>query len=424
LDEQNLVDVYACDGQQNIAIGSARIKDYLQGLASGSLANLCAIPDGQFIRFAATPSGASTNTREYLYDTLNKKWLPEFRPGFPISCYTAIKVSGATTIFAGHQSLGLVYRLNSGRYDELPDQSYTSGQDADQNIASSSSTRAAQGFKLSHSVATTRLVTGGAILMKKNTGTTTNLTVRIETDSAGVPSGTLADSNLTASISAFSDTSYAWRTFSFATPAALSGTTQYHLVVKHTTEATGSSQYHVGIDSSSPSYASGSLSTYDGAAWSAVAGSDALFILFVEEYIESFVTQTTPLDDLFHRKKTENVLIEGQSSTGVTGKFGVGTDGKDSNFDEVDIPLSGNNAVWASSLTDTTASRLIWAASSDESGTFNKWASGTNVYSVTVYPSPYAMEARYITYRFYFSGIGDFKINRYVPVFETIPSTV
>lgn len=425
LDSENVADVYACDGQAVVPLGSPRIKDYLNGLAAGQLANICMINDGRFVRFAAAPSGATTNTREYIFDTVRKVWMPEFRPQFPISCYAFFKVSSAGTIFAGNQSIGMVQRLGHQRYDELVDQSYTAGNDADQNIAGATTTRASQGFKLSHVAGNTRYVTGGAVLMKKNTGTTTELTVRIETDSSSKPSGTLADSNLTTTIAAFTDTAaYAWRTFTFSTPALLTAQTQYHLVIQHTTEGSGSSEYHLAVDSSSPSYANGALSTYASSAWTAVSGSDALFMLFVEEHVEGYIAQTTDCDERLYPKSTQHVLIEGQSSTGITSKFGVGVEGKDSIFEEVDVLLSGKSNVWASSSTDTTSNRLIWAVDENEAGTSNKWASDVDNYSVSVFVSPYIPTARYITYRHYFKGIGDFRINSYVPYFEVIQSTI
>lgn len=426
LDSQNTLDVFACDGQRNIRIGSDSIKDYLQGLAPGQLSNLCMTNDGRNVRFAAAPSGATTNTREYCYDTLRKVWQPEFRSGFPISCYATFKISNQNYVVAGHQSIGAVYQLGTGRYDELIDQSYTAGQDADEQLAGATTTRVAQSFELSASAGETRYITKLALLLKKVSGTTTQMTVRIETDSSNKPSGTLVDANATTTISALTSTSYAWTMASFATPFTVTGDTKYWIVLKHTTEGSGDSIHAWGSDSSSPSYGNGSAANYASSTWTADATTDCLFMLFIEEPIEAFVCQTTDLDNRLYPKKVQQVLIEGQSSTGVIAKLGFGVEGKDSSFEESDIPLFGKGSIWSTSTTDTATGHLVWAVDSEQQQTTEniKWASGITTYSPTVFPPSYVPHARYITYRFYYKGIGEFRINSYTPYFELIPSTV
>jgi hypothetical protein len=423
LDSQNVAEVYASDGQRVLPIGGPKIKNYLNGLNAAALDDATAIADGRYYRLAVSPSGSTTNTREYLYDTITKKWLPEFRPGFPIGTYANIRTSSADTIYAGHQSLGLVYQLNSGRYDELTDQSYTSGQDADRSITGSTTVRAAQGFKLSNNAQTTRKINGGAVYLKKVGGTTTELTVRIETDDSGVPSGTLASANLTTTIDAITDTSYGWHNFSFSTPTALTGSTQYHLVIQHTTEGSGSSDYAWGEDSSSPTYSDGAASAYASGSWSAVAGSDLLFAVFIQEEIESYVMQTTHLGFPQYPKSVKKIQLEGQSSTGVTGQLGIGVNGKNSTFSpQMNIALTGKSNVWATDDSDTTENRLIWANNDTQMGDNIKWASDDDTYSLTLVAPPYFPKRRYLTFRHYFKGVGEFRINKYTPVFETIPT--
>ena len=424
-DSQNTIDLFASEGQKIYRFGSPKVKDYLSNLVSGSLANTVLTNDGRYVRIATTPSGATTNTREYIFDTLTKKWQSEFQPQFPISCYAISNVSGANIVFAGNQSFGLVEKFNTGRYDEIIDQSNTTGQDTDESIASSTSTRVSQGFKLSHVATLSRYITGGAMLLKKVSGTTTELTVRIETNSADKPTGTLADTNATTTIDALTATSYAWTKFTFTTPFLSSGTTQYHLVSQHTTEGTGDSIYAWGSDSSSPTYASGATSNYASGAWTADSTTDCLFVLFIEEHIESFITQTSDLDDALYPKKPQQVIIEGESETGITARLGIGTEGKDSTFDEADINLSGKVAKWSSNSTETTAGRLVWASNSEETSSNSiKWSSSNSIYSVVVFPSSYIPHSRYLTYRFYYKGIGEFRINKYIPYYEVIPSAV
>jgi hypothetical protein len=133
----------------------------------------------------------------------------------------------------------------------------------------------AQGFQL----ATAQTVKAVQVYLAKSEGTPGDVTVRIETDSAGVPSGSLANANATGTITAFTQESpTTWYTCTFATAFSLSATTQYHLVLK-TAAAANDNRYVWGADGSSPSYSSGAMSSSSdgGSSWSAVAGSDAFF---------------------------------------------------------------------------------------------------------------------------------------------------
>lgn len=127
-------------------------------------------------------------------------------------------------------------------------------------------------------IAAAQTIKGVEAYLKKASGTPGDITVRIETDNAGVPSGTLAHANATATITSFSTSSYAWVSKDFTTAFALSATTTYWLVLK-TAAASNDTNYNWGADASSPSYTSGNMaaSTDGGSTWSAVSGTDALF---------------------------------------------------------------------------------------------------------------------------------------------------
>jgi len=122
------------------------------------------------------------------------------------------------------------------------------------------------------------------LYLKKATGTPGNITVRVETNNAGAPSGTLADANATTTISSFTDTSYGWRVASFANSFSLSASTTYWIVAK-TSAAANDNNYQWAGDSSSPSYSSGNSasSTDGGSTWSAVTGTDSFFRILGNE---------------------------------------------------------------------------------------------------------------------------------------------
>ena len=102
--------------------------------------------------------------------------------------------------------------------------------------------RETQGFQLSDSGFIT------AVAMKSGTSygsPTGNWTLRIETDNAGVPSGTLANANATVTVAPVADNTEFKGTF--ATPFKLSGSTQYWLVIDCSNQTAGNF-WRIGID--------------------------------------------------------------------------------------------------------------------------------------------------------------------------------
>lgn len=260
-DSENKAAVYVTDAT-SVVVVSDKISTDINDIATGSLTNACAGTWGEKYRLSTTPTGETTNTKEFIYDTSRKIWFPPYDNnvgGF--SCYESIEVSGDRQLYAGSQTLGETYKLNTVDYDEVHE-SYLTGYDTDTAIDGNPAKRAAQSFKLSD-YQTQEDVTVNSVLlrMKKNAGTTTELTVRIETDDNGVPSGTLADAQATGTISAFTSTSYAYKQVNY-TGVTLKGNTTYWIVVKHTTEGSGNSQYYLSVDGSSPTYSNGNIATY------------------------------------------------------------------------------------------------------------------------------------------------------------------
>lgn len=309
---EGLCGVYATDGI-NVSLISDKIITDLNNLAPAQLASACATQWGRFYRIAVAPSGSSYNTREYLWDSIANRWLPPYVVNFGnnggISCYATVETSGQLDLYGGSQSDSRVYKLNQVDYDETLDQFLLTGNDNDTAVDANPAKRAAQSFQLSVGAPRTMLVTGVQVFMKKNTGTTTELTVRIETDAAGVPSGTLAHANLTGTIAAFTDTSFVWKTVKFATPAALSASTTYWLVVKHTTEGSGNSQY-TWADKTSGGYTGGNGADYVSGAWTA-GSRDYLFGVYTEGninfYADTKAFRHSPIGQLTHLREIETV---------------------------------------------------------------------------------------------------------------------
>ena len=105
-----------------------------------------------------------------------------------------------------------------------------------------------------------------------------DVTVRIETNNAGVPSGTLVGASLTTTISTTSITgTYQFLTATFASSVALAASTTYWIVVK--TAAMANDNNYIVASNSAGSYANGNVATSvdGGSTWSAQAGKDMYF---------------------------------------------------------------------------------------------------------------------------------------------------
>ena len=128
----------------------------------------------------------------------------------------------------------------------------------------------------SFQIATGTTITEVRLYLKKVGSPTGNLTVKIETDSAGDPSGTPVTNGTSDTVAASTlSTSYGYISFTFATDPSLSATTTYWLVLE-TADSQSNTDYVIwGADESSPSYADGEMKSYTGS-WAAES-KDAIF---------------------------------------------------------------------------------------------------------------------------------------------------
>jgi hypothetical protein len=142
-------------------------------------------------------------------------------------------------------------------------------------------TEISQGFKC----ATSSTVTKVRLWLKK-TGTpagTDTVTLEIQTDSSGVPSGVaVTDGTATAvDISDTLTTSYAWVTFTFASNPTLTAGTQYHLVLQGAFTISNVNYVLWGVDHYDVVYPDGLFSKNDGVIWT----NDENYIGCFEVYI-------------------------------------------------------------------------------------------------------------------------------------------
>jgi hypothetical protein len=159
---------------------------------------------------------------------------------------------------------------------------FESGGDTDKKVGDVGGVETAQsqGFQLAEA----QTIKALEVYLKKSAGTPGDITVRIETDNGGVPSGDLVHANATTTIPAFSTSTYAWKEAVFTNTFVLAKTTLYHIVLK-TATADNDNNYSWDSDASSPGYADGAMSasTDGGASWGAVAAADAYFRVKTQE---------------------------------------------------------------------------------------------------------------------------------------------
>lgn len=134
-------------------------------------------------------------------------------------------------------------------------------------------TNISQGFKpiSSGSVKQIRL------WLKKTGAPTGNITISIETDSGGVPSGSSVSNGDSTNVDVTTlTTSYGWIVFTLSSNPTLVAGTQYHIVLKSSFSISGSNYVNWGADNYDVVYNSGKMCSYDGTTWNTGDGSTHL----------------------------------------------------------------------------------------------------------------------------------------------------
>ena len=178
-------------------------------------------------------------------------------------------------------SNGKIYKISGSTITEEFDTRritwYETGTDTAHKIGDEGGTERAQAqsFQIGGTAVNIKAV---ELYLLKASGTPGDITVRIETDNAGVPSGTLANASLTTTIPAFTTASYAWKTAEFPASVTLSASTTYWLVAKVAAQP-NDTYYNLAVDASSPTYTAGNManSADGGATWTADTGRDVYF---------------------------------------------------------------------------------------------------------------------------------------------------
>ena len=145
-------------------------------------------------------------------------------------------------------------------------------------------TQVSQGFKPNTTAAVTKVR-----LWLKKVGTpagTDTITLEIQPDSSGVPSGAEVTNGVSTAVD-ISDTTtlvttgYSWVTFTFSTNPTLVAGTQYHLALTGAFDIDGTNYILWGVDNYDVIYPDGTMSVYDATTWVADTLYDACFEVYI-----------------------------------------------------------------------------------------------------------------------------------------------
>jgi hypothetical protein len=327
------------DGNNIQNISDSKIKNYMASTVSPVLLSSCpAGIDGWYYRIALSTNGTDPN-EIVTYDTQRGVYFPR-QTGRSISVFANYTENSIVGFLGGCYESSNVYAFNqTGYFDEVAGDEYIAGYDADSAVDASTTTRKAQSFTIDGGGIVTKL----ALYMKKNAGTTTELTVRIETDNAGVPSGTIVENGST-TIAAFSHTVYRYKVAEFSTPVILQAGNTYWIVVQHTTEDDGDSQYYWGSDDSSPT-ADGEYASYSSSEWTADDTKDLLYQVYIKQtYEKYFITRGFPLGSPQYLKIVKRLYAVFNSSGNYNAYIGLNADVY-SDFREKEMNMFGNSSI-------------------------------------------------------------------------------
>lgn len=201
-----------------------------------------------------------------------------------------------------------------------------------------------QGFQLATGVT----IESAKIQYGYKSGVVNPVELRIETDNAGEPSGTLADAALTVSLGAASW--YTPVTGTFATPAALSASTQYHLVLKLPSDP-GTGNYVKFGGNNSDTSANGIAAYKTGGSWAAMSG--ILDFFFTVDY--SLASVQVQSDTHTASASTDRCVLVSYATLGTgTITYAVSRDGGTTFTDATMTTLSVDKSILASGAYDST----------------------------------------------------------------------
>lgn len=191
-------------------------------------------------------------------------------------------------IYDGTNKKGVFHRAKDYFLDESWDQSGGTTEDGQHLLRDATArTKLAQGFQ----VDTAGPLEFIDVKLVKAGSPTGNYWFTIETNSGGVPSGTVLATSDKYDVSRLTTTA-GWVRLPFRAPATISAATQYHLVLQG--DFTVSAVNHMGwrADTTAATYAKGAKAAYDGTTWTTDTDDDFLFKVYITRNDVAVTLQT------------------------------------------------------------------------------------------------------------------------------------
>lgn len=193
--------------------------------------------------------------------------------------------------FIVQQDMGITPFLYKHPVEDLTIFAESGNQDALVELNAETTGNIGQGFQIPVQSAIHRV----QLLLNKVGSPTGQLSLKIQTDTADEPSGTTLSTSDNVAVTSLG-TTLALVSFDFNTTTRLNPFVQYHFVLEGDSTydsgfATGVTAVRIGVDSSSPSYTYGAISTYGSGSWTADSTKCGIFT--VPDYIKCETEEST-----------------------------------------------------------------------------------------------------------------------------------
>ncbi len=327
------------------------------------------------VRFANSNNIFNANPTSALADTIE---VPT------IASYPTNQYYTATTNDSGQVDISTWSDLNYGEIDEevktigleidTTDTYTTLGHDG-----SSTYYDHYQGFILGGN----RVINKVALQLAENVGSPTGtVTVRIETDNSGVPSGTLADVN--AELASVTPVPSSWNEFEFATPFELSAGI-YHIVCTVTSQ-TGGNRFNIYHSSSSVMAGVNGGYKENGGAWYSASTRDLSFRVYFDLNNNYYSISTDARDSYKVFNQTESVWRDIARNNSGTWQYNNATDATAETW--VDSDINSSQSAISQAVETQAANRMIGseyeAITDEEWNDPNGWVSSQTTLDLAV----------------------------------------
>lgn len=349
LDSFNNAEIYRCDGQQVFPVGWSKIKTYLRNLNMTALSGACGIQYGMYAKFAVPSAGVAFNDTELLLDTARSVaatetgvygppkvvWEPEHKPGYYITQYATWHTGGQDFVLAFDPIVGVARYQGIGGFDEAP---FVSTFPVPGASPTYSSVAVTSTTPIDQPIATTSaiILNGIALDISAFSAGSGTITVTVQTDSGGNPSGTIIATGTYVLTGTINKVIY----IPYTSSASLLNNAIYHLVVA----ITGGT---LTVVTRTDTVFNGGFKQSIASVWTAITTSNPVFQSIYQSPIDASAIWTTALERPLDKKQLSRFLVNGISESGATINLGLSSQGRQGTFVDASFSLMGSETVWS-----------------------------------------------------------------------------